>query len=127
MEELKQMTFIDNYENVDVVLGEPQDSEGRVYIPMFDVRRVSGAALRIMDAGKHSKHKGSAETETIMEGEESVHLQTRPLAHIEVSAEGVQIRPVLDRKRILVGAVLLSSWIVGWVSAALLSAFRRKV
>ena len=120
------MTVVDEYENVDVVFGEPQDSEGRVYIPMFDIRRVSGAALNIMDTGKLGDEGEGTETAPSIEEEETKHVQRRLLAYIEVGAEGMQILPILDRKRVVLGAVLLSSWIVGWVSAALLSIFRQE-
>jgi uncharacterized spore protein YtfJ len=106
--------------SADAAFGEPVEAEGKVLISVAETTKGFGMAFQ----------------EQIAEGEQaapSVDEQgpmgvggagrARPVAMVEVTAEGTVIRPVVDETKVFLAGIALMGWILLWVVAAVRSVF----
>jgi len=133
--------------NVDAVFGKPETVEGRILIPVAEVRVGFGmggglapAHERICGYGDHAaEEQACCADEPCCEdeaGECMVHetasgggggagARVRPIATIEVGPEGTHIRSIVDEQKVALAGILLGFWAIGWVGLVLNTIFGR--
>lgn len=47
----------------------------------------------------------------------------RPIGVIEVSSEGVEVKPIVDEQKVAMAGVMLTGWVVFWIVYALVRIF----
>jgi uncharacterized spore protein YtfJ len=112
--------------SVEAAFGEPVTIDGRTVIPVAQVGYAFG-----MGMGEATKPE---EDEDQQEGQDmggsgaggGGGAMSRPLAVVEVTAEGTQVRPVVDEQLLMVARSLVIVWASCWLAWALTRIFGRK-
>ncbi len=92
--------------NVDLTFGTPEKLGDRTKVPVVEVYRGAGIdLLKCVIGGTQDQRDG----------------KVRLLAYLEVDADGhvpgrVQVKPIIDNRKILLASVALVMWIGLWVS-----------
>lgn len=126
---LQKITSIPEQANVDMVFGEPQELGDRTLIPVAEVSYGYGAGFGTApEPGKMraccEEDKADPEStpkmaETAGGGGGGGGSKARPIAYIEIDAEGTRIVPILDEKKIALAGILMVAWIFGWIGLVL--------
>lgn len=109
--------------SVGAVFGEPVPAGEKSILPVADIKYGFGF--------------GYGEGTTPAEGEEEAPssgqgggagggIAARPVAVLEVSAEGVTVKPVMDESRIALAGILAGIWTIFWVTKTLQAIFGKR-
>jgi uncharacterized spore protein YtfJ len=112
--------------NVSAAFGEPVTADGRTVIP---VARVGYAFGMGMGEGKKPREEEAEEESVEMSGSGAGGgggAMAHPLAVVEVTAQGTQIKPVVDEQHLMVARGLVAAWAAFWMAWALVRIFGRK-
>ena len=104
--------------SANVTLGEPQEIEGRVFIPVAAVGTGFGMGFE-----QGVTEDGEVEGEDEAEGGGGGRSGSRPVAVIEVTAEETLVRPILDETKIALAGIALIAWFVFWLTATVRTIF----
>lgn len=144
---LEKIGHVSEEFTVDRVFGKPHTLEGRTIIPVAEIAYGYGAGF----GSAPTPHECECECECDGECEESdaetcdccCHDEeededvafggggggggmARPIAYIEVTAEGVRVQPIIDEQRVALAGIVLTAWIFGWVGLVLKTIFSRQ-
>lgn len=111
----KMFAAVDGLQNTAsarAVLGEPQQVEGRILIPVAAVR--TGLAL-----GFSQDADDQQELPTGPAGGTGGGTSVRPVAIIEIAGGETTIKPIVDEARISMAGLALIAWIVFWLATTL--------
>ncbi len=130
--------------NVSMVFGEPRTLEGYTLIPVAEVSYGYGFGAgggpqscdcdcecdctdEACECEHPAEHGACACEEAAGEafGGGGAGVKARPLAFIEVSAAGVNVKPIQDEQRIALAGIALSAWVIGWVGLVLRELFKK--
>jgi uncharacterized spore protein YtfJ len=103
------------------VFGDPVAVEGRTVIPVAQVSYGFGL-------GFGASTDEEAEEEILGEdvgGGGGGGAGARPIGVIEVTSEGVQVKPIVDEQKLAIGGAILVAWITFWVAGTLVRIFGR--
>ncbi|MBN1640646.1 MAG: hypothetical protein JXA09_05365 [Anaerolineae bacterium] len=104
--------------------GDPEEVEGRVLIPVASVSTGFGVGFGqspIPDLAEGQEQ----ETPSNAGGGAGGRAKARPVAVIEVSAEGTTIRPIVDETRVALAGIGMVAWVIFWIGATLRALFGR--
>jgi uncharacterized spore protein YtfJ len=106
--------------NVSAVYGEPVQVGERTIIPVADIKYGFGLGYGEGSAGEDEEE----ELETRGQGGGTGGgVAARPVAVIEVSDEGVQIKSVTDEGRIALAGIFTGVWLIFWTAVTLKAIF----
>lgn len=97
--------------DVNRVFGEITEAEGRILIPLTDIRYG-------LDSSLDSGDRGAIEV--------GPATMTRPLGYIEIDSDGTRIAPVVDHQKVALVALLFAVWSVLWIAWAVRAAAKSK-
>lgn len=120
--------------NVDRVFGKPQHYGDRTVIPvatlMYGVALgAGGAEVEVAEGDEGAAAAPGAAPETagtppVGSGAGgAAGAIARPIAYIEIDAEGVHVEPIVNEQVIALAGICLAGWIVAWLGAALVTLF----
>ncbi|MGD1996098.1 MAG: spore germination protein GerW family protein [Anaerolineae bacterium] len=104
---------------VNAAFGEPIVAEERTVIPVAEIGYGFGLGFGSADEGEEPR--GSAGGAGSGGG-----VRARPLGVIEITREGIDVKPLLDEQKVALAGVLLTGWIVFWVARTLVRIFEHK-
>jgi uncharacterized spore protein YtfJ len=108
--------------SVDAAFGEPQEVEGRTFIPVAAVSRGFGMGFGQGTApGDEDEEEG--EPSSGEGGGTGGGAGARPVAVVEISSEETIVRPIIDETKVALAGVALLGWIAFWVAATVRSVF----
>jgi uncharacterized spore protein YtfJ len=99
------------------VFADPVVVEGRTVIPVAQVSYGFGLGFGA-SAGEEDE-----EEMPDLGGGGGGGAGARPMGVVEVTAEGVQVKPIVDEQTLAVGGAVLVAWITFWVARALVRIF----
>jgi len=110
--------------SADAAFGEPREVEGRVLIPVAQVRAGLGLGFG-QRAPDEVREEGEVEGESVapQDGGAGYGTRARPIAVIEVTPERTVVRPIVDETRIAMAGLLLMGWIVFWMAMTVRKVF----
>ncbi len=129
--------------DVNVVFGEPKEVQGRVLIPVAEVAYGFGMGLGAASvecscecgdeacAGHEEDACCSDAEECACEDDDNefggggAGVRVRPLAYIEVGADGARVVPIQDEQKIALMGIALGMWCIGWLGLVLRSLFKK--
>lgn len=119
-EELKELR---ERSGVKQVFGEPYQVGDKTFIPVAQVTWGGGYGYgEAPESGRPGAEAAPAPGERTRGGGGAGFgggAWAKPLALIEVSAEGTKVRPIIDQTLVIVGSFLLVAWNVFWVTKTL--------
>lgn len=109
--------------SADAAFGEPQEAEGRVFIPVAAVGTGFGMGFGqgTAGAGEEEGEEGQAAEEAAEDegglpsgegGGAGGKAHSRPVAVIEVTPEETIIRPIIDESKVALAGVMLVGWVL---------------
>ena len=104
---------------VSSVYGEPIPYGSAIVIPVASVSQMFGVGLGV-GAGPDAE---SAAGEGAGGGGTG-RVTARPVAMAEITADGVDIHPIIDENRALVASLLFAAWAVFWATRTLIKLFK---
>ena len=117
----------------DAAFGQPREVEGRVIIPVSAVGTGFGLGFgRGMPQPEEQESEVPWDMEGTQEGGHSEsgeggggggRARSYPVAVIEVTPEGITVRPIQDETRVAVAGILLVGWFVFWLLATVRAVF----
>jgi uncharacterized spore protein YtfJ len=115
--------------SVNAVFGEPVELDERTIIPVADIKYGFGLGYGEGPAGSTE----DTPAETSDEGAFSSQgggvgggIAARPVAVVEVSEQGVRIKPVMDESRITLAGIFTGAWFIFWTAKTLKAIFGKK-
>ncbi len=101
----------------DAVFGQPQEVGGRVLIPVAEVGTGFGMGFGQGPAGaREEDDEAPAEGEG---GGAGGGAKARPIAVIEVTPEGTQIRSIQDETKVALAGIAMVAWVVFCVTVTI--------
>ena len=112
--------------SANAVFGEPREAEGRLIIPVAQVRLGLGLGL-----GQGMPEEASEEPDKEPEGAAEGGgggggAGARPVAILEVTPEETLIKPIVDESKVALAGILLVGWSVFWLMLTLRAIFGRR-
>ena len=101
------------------VYGEPIPYGSAIVIPVASVSQMFGVGLGV---GSDSDAEGQPDEG--VGGGGSGRVTARPVAMAEITAEGVDVHPIIDENRALVASLLFAGWTVFWATRTLIKLFK---
>ena len=110
--------------NVNTCFGEPVTTEGRTVIPVAEV--VYGFGIGI---GHNTVAEEEAVEEKARGGDSSGGgggggVRARPLAVVEITPDGIRVKPIIDEQKVALAGGLLIGWAVFCLARALVKIFK---
>ena len=109
--------------SVDAAFGEPQEIEGRVFIPVASVHSGLGLGFGQGTDGEQEEGEPPAEGEG---GGAGGGAGAKPIAVIEITPEETVIRSIEDETKIAMAGIAMVAWCVFWMSVTLSAIFGKK-
>jgi uncharacterized spore protein YtfJ len=106
--------------SADAVLGESQEIQGKILIPVATVGRGFRTGFSKGALGESDYEEQPAESKGYAAAGGA---GSRPIAVIEVTPEETLIRPIVDETRVALAGIALGAWIVFWVASTVRSVF----
>ena len=115
----------------DATLGKPREIQGRVLLPVAAVATGFGLGFG-HGPDDEARKPGEAQPQTPEADEEQMSGEgggagggsgSRPLAMIEVTADGTAIRPMVDETKVALAGMALVAWVVFWLAATVRAVF----
>jgi uncharacterized spore protein YtfJ len=106
--------------SVDAAFGEPQEVEGRTFIPVAAVSRGFGMGF---GQGTAPEDEEEGELPGGEGGGTGGGAGARPVAVIEISAEQTIVRPIVDESKVALAGIALGGWVVFWLAATVRAVF----
>lgn len=110
---MQAMTTIQEVASVKQVFGEPKVVGDRTVIPVAAVSYGFGFGY-----GRGTE-RTDGQTTPAREGGGGGQVRARPVAVLEVTAEGMRVEPIVDASRIALAGIALGAWSVFWLSATI--------
>ncbi len=110
--------------HVDAVFGKPQQIGDRTVIPVASVSYGFGMGYSTGDEEAPVEDEACKE-ESGEGGGAGGGSMARPVAFIEIDAEGTHVEPIVDEQMVAMAGILLTAWIVGWVGLVIKFLSRR--
>ncbi|MGD1992096.1 MAG: spore germination protein GerW family protein [Anaerolineae bacterium] len=101
------------------VFGDPIVIEERTVIPVAQVTYGFGLGF---DSSAGEGAEGEPAEEDVGGGGGG-GAGARPIGVVEVTREGVQVKPIVDEQKLAIGGALLVAWITVWVARTLVRIF----
>ena len=111
--------------NVNACFGEPVTVEGRTVIPVAEVGYGFGLGVGHGPAVKAEAPEGET-SEEAGGGGGGGGAKARPIAVVEVTPEGTQVKPVIDEQKVALAGMLFAGWAVFCLARALVKIFGRQ-
>jgi uncharacterized spore protein YtfJ len=113
--------------SVNAVYGEPVQVGERTIIPVADIKYGFGLGYGEGPASRDGEEEPSAVTNASGQGGGAGGgIMARPVAVLEVSNDGVTVKPVMDEGRIAMAGIFTGVWFIFWVAKTLKAVFGRK-
>ena len=106
--------------SVSAVYGEPVQVGERTIIPVADIKYVFGLGYGEGPAGEDEDEEPAASGQG---GGTGGGVAARPVAVIEVSDAGVQVKSVTDEGRIALAGIFTGVWFIFWAAVTLKAIF----
>lgn len=103
------------------VFGDPVVIEGRTVIPVAQVTYGFGLGFGA-SAGEETEEEMPEED---IGGGGGGGAGARPIGVVEVTEDGIQVKPIVDEQKLAIGGALLVGWITVWVAGTLVRIFGR--
>jgi uncharacterized spore protein YtfJ len=104
---------------IEAVYGKPVTYGDRVILPIARATQIFGLGMGVGDSanteGKHNTGLG---------GGGGGSAGARPIALAEITAEGVEIHPIVDENRALTVSLVFAAWAVLWTARTLIKIFQ---
>lgn len=102
---------------IGAAFGDPVEAEERTLIPVAATAYGFGLGFG-----------GEGEDERTQEGGGGGGAGgfARPIGLIEVSSDGVRVKPVIDEQKVALAGVMLTGWVVFWIAYALVRIFGKE-
>lgn len=110
--------------SVDAAFGEPQEIEGRTFIPVAAVGR--GFGMGFGQGTAPGDEEAEAETSSGEGGGTGGGAGARPVAMIEISTEETIVRPIVDESKVALAGIALVAWVAFWVAATVRAVFAQR-
>ena len=117
-EMLNRLGEIHGRATVKSVFGEPYQVNGRTIIPVAKVSFGFGFGGG-RGTAKGDRPQGSGDGETGAGGAgggAGGRVSVRPVAVLEVGADGTKVRPIVDVLRLALAGMMLAAWNIFWIS-----------
>lgn len=108
--------------SVNVVYGQPVETEGKVIIPVASVSYTFGLGLgegqgpQFEDGSQPGGEGGGG----------GGGLQAKPVAVIEITPERTHVEGIIDEQQIAMAGIGFAAWAIFWVVAAIIRIFGKK-
>jgi uncharacterized spore protein YtfJ len=114
--------------NVNACFGEPVTIEGRTVIPVAQVGYGFGLGVgHGMMVEEEEEEADEEAAEKVGSGRGGVGgMKARPIAVVEVTPEGAQVKPVMDEQKVALAGILFAGWAVFCLARTLARIFERQ-
>jgi uncharacterized spore protein YtfJ len=109
--------------SVDAVFGEPVVVGDKTIIPIADIKYGFGFGY---GEGPSAGEEGEEPEPTGQGGGAGGGVAARPVAVLEISDEGVTVKPVTDEGRIALAGILTGVWAIFWIAQTLKALFGKR-
>jgi uncharacterized spore protein YtfJ len=138
---LDKLSAVTEEVNVDRVFGKPQQYGDRTVIPVATVMYGVAFGAGDSEGGVKSETSCCAEEEAACCAEETAAPEAdkvpstgsgaggaagaiaRPVAYIEIDAEGVHVKPIMNEQLVALAGICLGGWTIAWFGAVLMTIF----
>ena len=111
--------------NVNACFGEPVTIEGRTVIPVAEIGYGFGLGVGHGPAVQAEAPEGETPEEA-GGGGGGGGAKARPIAVVEVTPEGVCVKPVIDEQKVALAGILFAGWAVFCLARTLVRIFERQ-
>jgi uncharacterized spore protein YtfJ len=108
----------------DAAFGKPQEVEGRVLVPVAAVN--VGFGMGFGQGTDVEDEEDEAPSTLDQGGGAGGGARSRPVAVIEVTPEGMVVKPIIDEGKVALAGILLVGWCVLWLMATIRGVFGHK-
>lgn len=112
--------------SVDAAFGKPIQAEGRMLIPVAQVRMGMGLGFGESQPTDQPSAESSADLLTGDSGGGGAGGGARPIALIEISPEHTEIKPIVDQGKLTIAGILLGMWVAFWLAVTLIAIFGKQ-
>jgi len=109
--------------SVRAVFGEPVEVGGKTIIPVADVKYGFGVGY---GEGSPAKEEEAEPPASGSGGGAGGGIAARPVAVLEITDDGVKVKPIVDEGRIALAGICMGAWSVFWLAATLRAIFGKR-
>ncbi len=109
--------------SVSAVYGEPVTVGERTIIPVADIKYAFGLGYGEGRAPGEEQEESQAGGEG---GGGGGGVAARPVAVLEITADGVTVKPVMDEGRVALAGIFTGIWTIYWLSKTIRALFGKK-
>ena len=111
--------------SVSAVYGEPVEVGEKTIIPVADIKYGFGLGLGYGE-GPAKREGGEEPSASGQGGGAGGGVAARPVAVLEITTDGVKVKPVMDEGRIALAGILTGAWFIYWAAKTLKVIFGKK-
>ncbi len=112
-----------NKANVSAVFGEPVKAGERTIIPVADIKYGFGLGF---GEGPVKSAEGEESPDGGQGGGAGGGVAARPVAVLEITEDGVTVKPIVDEGRIALTGIFTGIWFIFWAAMTLKAIFGKK-
>ena len=109
--------------SVSAVFGEPVEVGERTIIPVADIKYGFGLGY---GEGPAKSDEGEEPSAAGQGGGAGGGIAARPVAVLEITDDGVKVKPVMDEGRIALAGIFTGAWFIFWTAKTLKAIFGKK-
>jgi uncharacterized spore protein YtfJ len=109
--------------SVSAVFGEPVEVGEKLVVPVADIKYGFGVGY---NEGAAPENKEEQPASSGKGGGAGGGVAARPVAVLEISGDGVQVKPVMDEGKIALAGILTGAWFIFWTAKTLKAVFGSK-
>jgi len=109
--------------SVNAVYGEPVEVGEKTIIPVADIKYGFGLGYGEGPAKKDEQEEPTGAGEG---GGAGGGIAARPVAVLEITDEGVTVKPVIDEGRIALAGIFTGAWFIFWAAKTLKAIFGKR-
>ena len=109
--------------SVSAVFGEPVEVGEKTIIPVADIKYGFGLGYGEGPAKRDGDEEPPAGNQG---GGAGGGVAARPVAVLEITGDGVKVKPVMDEGRIALAGILTGAWFIYWTAKTLKAIFGKK-
>ncbi len=109
--------------SVGAVYGEPVEVGEKIIIPVADIKYGFGLGY---GEGPATSEEGEEPAAGGQGGGAGGGIAARPVAVLEISDEGVRVKPVIDEGRVALAGIFTGIWFIFWAAMTLKAIFGKK-
>ena len=109
--------------SVSAVYGEPVTVGEKTIIPVADIKYGFGLGYGEGPARRDEDEEAEPSGQSVGAGG---GIAARPVAVLEITADGVEVKPVIDEGRIALASIFTGIWAIFWIAMTLKAIFGKK-